>query len=284
VLGPLGGSLDPPASFTGDVGSAPWYTRLRALDAARFRFDPWLRRSYREAAVLIGVAPYVRELLRGIDIQRFETLSETGVASLPPPRAPRDASEGRGMRLLFVGRLVRTKGIRDLIRAIGQLRDLEDLRLDVLGTGEEREVCERLANELGIADRVVFHGQVPRERVDDFYREASLFAFPSFCEPSGNVVFEALSAGLPVLTADAGGPGFVVNDRCGIKVPVTTPTQFAEALAKAIRSLAEAPERLDELGEGARSRVEELALWENKVAWVSELYRTVVKEHSAAPE
>ena len=56
-----------------------------------------------------------------------------------------------------MGRIVRTKGLRDVIRALDSLRDL-DVVLDVLGDGNDREACEELAAQLGLTDRVRFHG------------------------------------------------------------------------------------------------------------------------------
>ncbi len=57
VIGPVGGSLASPAAFAAEEGAAPWYQRLRALDAWRMRTDPLLRRTYERADCVVGVAP-----------------------------------------------------------------------------------------------------------------------------------------------------------------------------------------------------------------------------------
>ena len=142
LMGPLGGSLPSPVGFAQEEGTAPWYMKLRALDALRFRHDPVLRRSYCGAAIVIGIAPYVEELLRDVPIRRFEVLSETGLTDLPP-HVDRQSRSGP-TRLLYVGRLVRTKGARDAIRALAHLRDL-DVHLDVVGSGPDGEACQRAA-------------------------------------------------------------------------------------------------------------------------------------------
>ena len=63
--------------------------------------------------------------------------------------------------------------------------------------------------------------------IDDFYRAADVFVFPSYREPGGNVVFEAMSFGLPLVVGDRGGPGSAVDERSGIRVPprVTGPVR-----------------------------------------------------------
>ena len=104
--------------------------------------DPLLRRTYESADCVIGVAPYVQEFLVRLSAARFETMSETAVHEVRPDR-PVAAASGT-VRLLYVGRIVRTKGLRDIISALDLVRDL-DVMLDVVGDGNDREACELLA-------------------------------------------------------------------------------------------------------------------------------------------
>ena len=273
IIGPLAGSLETPAGFAEECGQAPWFTKLRNLDPWRLKIDPWLRRSYAAANVVIGVAPYVREHLGSIPIQRFELASETGVQQFASHRVRRAT---RDVKLLYVGRVVRTKGLRDAIRAMSHLRDIPGLTLDAIGVGEDLDACQQLARELSLEHHVRFHGRLPRAEVDRFYAEADLFVFPSFREPSGNVVFEALSYGLPVITTDRGGPGYVVNDQCGVRVQAISPGQLAEDLAKSIRRLAASPAVREGLSLGAIRRSREIGLWDNKIQKMLSLYQSVV--------
>jgi glycosyltransferase involved in cell wall biosynthesis len=277
VVGPLGGSLDTPKAFADECRSAPLFTRMREMDRFRLEADPWLRRSYRDAACIIGVAPYVRDLLSTIALHRFEVMSELGVDEPLPPLSQRPHS-GRGLRLLHVARTVRTKGLRDAIRALALLSDLPGVTLTQAGDGEELAACKAEAERLGIADRIEFLGRVPRQQVEALYERSDIFLFPSFREPSGSVVFEAMRHGLPVIAAERGGPGHVVNDTCGIKVPVENPARFAQALAGAIRQCAVNPQRVARLSSGARARAVELGGWPGKIAWMMNLYETVLSE------
>ena len=111
IIGPLGGALETPTAFLHETSTAPLFTRLRALDSYRFRYDPWLRASYMKARCVLGVAPYVRDLLQHIPLHRFEPVLELGIDALAP-RQPRPFENGR-IRLLHVGRGTRTKGLRD---------------------------------------------------------------------------------------------------------------------------------------------------------------------------
>lgn len=272
VMGPVGGGMDSPSGFDAE-DTAPWYVRLRSLDRLRLRRDPLLRRTYEQATCVLGIAPYVAENLAGLTVRRFEVMGETGLIELPPAR-DRVVRAGP-LRLLFVGRLIRTKGARDAVAAMGHLRHLE-VTLDLLGDGFDRGACEDLARHLGIGDRVRFHGAVPHAEALAAYQEADVFLFPSYREPGGNVAFEAMGASIPLIVADRGGPGFVVDDRCGIRVSPLEPEQYARDLAAAVSTLAGDPELRLAMGRAAHSRLAEVGLWSAKLDAIDRLYEEVV--------
>jgi len=278
LIGPVGGSLENPPGFEDDT--APWFMGLRGLDRLRMQRDPLLRRSYERADCVLGIAPYVEEYLEGLDLRRLEIMSETGLVDLPTPGEPR--ASGGTVRLLYVGRLVRSKGLRDAIRAMSRLTSSAPVVLDVVGEGFDQEACQALVAELALEDQVTFHGWQPRERVEGFYRQADVFVFPSYREPGGNVTFEAMGYELPLIVTDLGGPGNVVDDSCGIRVHPTGPEQFANDLAAAISRLVDDPELRARLGAAARRRVGEIAVWDRKVELLEALWDDMLgPAHSA---
>ncbi len=274
VIGPLGGALDTPKAFQQETGSAPLYTRLRALDRFRFRYDPWLRASYARAACVLGVAPYVQDVLSDIPLNRFEPMLELGIDALAPPRA-RDAIPGK-LKVLHVGRAVRTKGLRDVVRALAHLREMPGVTLTSAGGGEEIETCRAEAQRLGVADRVTFLGKIPRAQVENLYASHDVFCFPSFREPAGGVLYEAMRHGLPVITADRGGPASVIDEMCGLKINVSDPGNYARDIATALRKLFDAPQLRARLGMGARAKVERDGLWSAKSRRLVDLYQDLL--------
>lgn len=260
VLGPVGGSLSSPPGFDDDT--APWYVGLRSIDSWRLRHDPLLRRSYQGAACVLAIAPYVLEQLEPLALRDVRVMPETGIHEVPPAT---DRSGRAGtVRLLYVGRLIRTKGARDAIAAMAGLRDL-DVRLDVVGDGFDREACQDLAAELGLGDRVEFHGAVPHARVGAFYEAADVFVFPSFREPGGNVQFEAMAHALPLVVNDRGGPANVVDDTCAVRVAATSPESYARALAAALRPLVEDRDRRLAMGRAAHDLVSRSGTWQHRL-------------------
>ena len=125
---------------------------------------------------------------------------------------------------------------------------------------------------LGVSERVTFLGQVARHDVEALYGSHDAFCFPSFREPAGGVLYEAMRYGLPVITAARGGPNWIIDDHSGIRIPVTDPVQFPADIASGVRLLANSAALRHRLGQGARAKVSQEGLWPNKAARMVALY------------
>jgi glycosyltransferase involved in cell wall biosynthesis len=282
VIGPVGGALKVPQAFQREaMKRAAWYTRLRGLDEFRFRHDPWLRKSYRDAELVLGVAPYVRDVLRQIPLKRFETFLELGVDDLAPLERRRYRS---GFRLLHVGRGVRTKGLIDVVRAMAKLNDLPGIHLTSAGEGPEIASCKMEAELLGISGHVTFEGSVPRERVEQLYQMADVFVFPSFREAAGNVLYEAMRNGLPVVSVASGGPDSIVDHNSGIKLDLSTPNALVTDIASAVRRLYLDPDLRERLGQGARDKIGREGLWQAKAEDLADRYARVLERSQTTPQ
>ncbi len=280
IIGPLAGSLETPPGFKNEGADRQWFRKLRHLDNFRLRHDPFLRPTYADAALVLGVAPYVQDLMASIKLRRFEIMCETGVESVvaSPKKGP---APGEPFRLLFVGRIIRTKGILDAIRAVALAAKDCDVQFDVIGDGDLLSTCRQEAIRLGIATRVHFHGRLARQELSRWYQRAHLFLFPSFREPSGNVVFEAMSYGCPIITSTCGGPGYLVDDTCGMRVFPQDPDQFAEGLGTAIIRMVATPNKLSSASAAALARITKVAFWPEKMDQLAKFYGEVVGSNSA---
>lgn len=148
--------------------------------------------------------------------------------------------------LIHVASLVGVKDQSTLLRAIAQL---EDVTLDIVGEGKERGQIEQLIQELDIADRVRIIGSVPHLELPQHYQRAALNILSSRHEGLGMVTLEAAACGVPTVSTNVG----LLPD-CP-DMGITVPTGDVIALANAIRSLLNDPERLTMLRHSAREAV-----------------------------
>jgi glycosyltransferase involved in cell wall biosynthesis len=280
VIGPVGGAIPMPDAFREGGGGGRWFTRLRGLDGLRFSHDPWLRRGFAEADLVMGVAPYMRDVMADLPIRRFEPFLGIGVDALAPETV-RDAAPGK-LKLLHVGRAVRTKGLREAVRALALLPDLPEVTLSVVGDGEDIAMAKAIATETGISDRIAFMGKRPRAEIEGLYQSHDALLFPSFRESMGGVLYEAMRWGMPAITVDHGGPGYIVDDSCGRRAPLTDPETLPRDLAIRIRALAEDMDLRARLGAGARDKIAREALWPAKAARMITLYDEVLAARRAA--
>lgn len=136
--------------------------------------------------------------------------------------------------ILFVGRLIEVKGLRYLIEAVANLtKERKDLKLLIVGEGGAQHTYQRMAEELGIEEHIVFLGNKSRDEISYWYGACDAFCLPSLKEGCPNVILEALASGRPVIGANVGGIPELVNENNGI---LFTPRD-AQALTSALSSV-----------------------------------------------
>jgi glycosyltransferase involved in cell wall biosynthesis len=137
-------------------------------------------------------------------------------------------------RIISVGLLVAKKGMDQLIKAFAQaFPDESDVRLIIVGDGDQRSSLEALVRQLRLADRVEFTGLLSRAEIRQRMAHANVFALASRLETFGVVLIEALASGLPVVATQTGGPDDIVVDGVGWLVPPGDEGAFARALRDA---------------------------------------------------
>jgi teichuronic acid biosynthesis glycosyltransferase TuaC len=175
-------------------------------------------------------------------------------ADLPgeqPPRRKRPT-------LVTVAHLVARKRHTVVLHALAELRGRLELDYLVIGDGPGREPLERLAAELGLAERVTFAGQLEHEQALREAARCHLFAMPGVEEPFGVAFVEAMAAGLPAIGAKGeGGPEDIAAAGGGMLL--VAPDDH-HALAEAIAGAFE--QGVEQLGRQARENVERNFTWE----------------------
>jgi glycosyltransferase involved in cell wall biosynthesis len=164
----------------------------------------------------------------------------------PAPQRPYRA-ETYGDTFLFVSRLDRLKRGDLAVRALAAA-DGAGIQLVIAGEGDERASLERLASELGVANRVTFTGRLRDEELLDQLARCRAVVFAPVQEDYGFVTVEAFASRRPVITCvDSGGPAELVED--GVSGFVCQPAP--ESVAGALRRLADDPALAERMGHAA---------------------------------
>lgn len=166
--------------------------------------------------------------------------NEVPLTSLRPESVECFSASGRSERdILYVGRLHKTKGVLDLIHAVGLLvgRGV-DVRLKIAGGGLDTEIDEitRLALSLGVSDRVILLGHIPQDQLLLSYKQCGMFAFPSYyAEGFPRVIYEAMMLGMSIVTCEMPGTKeFIIHNRNCLVVPPQNPEQLSMAIGELI--------------------------------------------------
>jgi glycosyltransferase involved in cell wall biosynthesis len=186
-----------------------WETRYGPLYPL---LTPVIRGTWRGAEAVVAKCRREADAIRAVDRRAPVRIIPNGVALAAfPPAAP--VPDDGPLRLLCVGRLIEHKGQRDLIRAVGRLRDAGvPATLELVGSGDARAAYEAEVAALRLGDRVRFRGYVPREAIAGCYAAAHVFVLPSANEGMSVATLEAMAAGLAVVTTRAGASGDLVVD------------------------------------------------------------------------
>ncbi|WNB74225.1 glycosyltransferase [Methylomonas koyamae] len=139
--------------------------------------------------------------------------------------------------LLFVGRLVETKGVAILLKAYALLSDalLDATELWIIGDGKEIERLKALAYECRIQDKVIFFGRLPNNQLPKYYAAADIFVSPSMIEGQGVTFLEALANGVPIICSDVGGVAEIIkHGETGLLVRPNNVDELFEAIYRLI--------------------------------------------------
>jgi glycosyltransferase involved in cell wall biosynthesis len=204
----------------------------------------------------------------GVDLRLFQ------------PLGPAEARDPRRKRLVSLGRLVERKGIADVISALALLPDVELIIAggpDAAHLRDDQEAVRlyQIAQDLDVADRVIFRGRVERANVPPLLRSADAVVCYPWYEPFGIVPLEAMACGVPVVVAQVGGlVDSVVNGVTGVHVPPHAPI----ALADALRELLNNPKRCMELALGGTRRANRRYGWARIASDTLAVYHDVIIE------
>ena len=207
--------------------------RTGRLSRLTWRLLPWI--AHRSARIVAVSDALRNHLAEEWNVPPEKLVRIWNPVALPDPLPRVTASDllSRPPEIVAIGRLSPEKGHGLLLRAMS-LMHTRETRLTLVGEGPRRSHLEEQVRHLGIAERVRFAGW--QENIWPWLARARVLALPSRTESFGNVVVEALAAGLPVVSTDTPGPAEILagDARLGRLVSLTEAEDMAAALDAAL--------------------------------------------------
>lgn len=181
--------------------------------------------------------------------------------------------------LLFVGRLVRRKGVDVLLHAVNRLRDDARLHLTIVGGGPELASLRLLCAELQLGSRVAFEGVVDETRVEELFTRCDALVLPAIISESGEteglgvVLIEAMGYGKPVIATSAGGiTDIVQHENTGLLAAPGDERELADAILRVMNN----PEESAAMARrGTRFAAEEFG-WDAIISRLQGVYESAV--------
>jgi glycogen(starch) synthase len=180
--------------------------------------------------------------------------------------------------VLYSGRFVDRKGIRELFQAIPRVLDkMPNVRFVLAGGYGTAAEIERTWLDESLQPyrrQIQFTGWLTPDKVSEWYRRADILVMPSWYEPFGMVILEGMLHGLPIACTSVGGPVDILEHD---KNALLFPPRDVEALTDAILQLVSQPELRHRVGQEAAKEVRRKWLWPSIVRRMKCVYREVAK-------
>jgi len=263
-------------------GSMPYIISLRGSDVpganARLQLDykilgPVFKRIWKNAAALVACS-------EGLKARALEFLPSVSIEVIPNgvdlERFYSDPTSGRAdcLKLLTVGRLSATKRVEILIEAVEILHnDNIKVHLTVAGGGAMEGRLKHMIEHKGLGEIVEMAGRVESENMPALYRQSDILLSATMQEGMSNAMLEAMACGLPIVTTRCEGVEELIGDN-GMVIE----EGGAEAIADAVRGLAEDGAGYEQMSKAGRSCAEQFS-WKSVAEKYLTCYNAVMNEH-----
>jgi glycogen synthase len=282
--------LWPVAHALQEVTGAPLIFTVHSLDRAEYEIGEFINQWEVQDAViaeadrLITLSRSERDLLIAYYPEAHTRVRIIGNGIDDCPKACEAVRKGAlrgGPMVLYTGRFVLRKGIRELLEAIPIVLDQAPTTQFVLigGYGGGAEIERSWLTEVlrPYSSHVHFTGWLAPDEVADWYGTADLLVVPSWYEPFGMVVLEGMLYGLPVAACAVGGPAEILeHERTGLLFPA----KDVKALARALLRLVTNPDLRQQIGAAAAEEVRRKWLWPHIVKKVWSVYQEAMYTRS----
>jgi glycosyltransferase involved in cell wall biosynthesis len=283
VFGPISGNEQFPLRLLPILSlSAAGFELLRMSSNTASKFSPSVRACMRHASHIFAANSETESLVKklrgaadGVSRLMQNFYSAERIQAFTSHANPRDPAGP--LRLFAGGYLEGRKGVALAIHALARAKvQGVNFRYWVGNQGPELSHLKKLAQQLGLQEQIIF-GYLPAAEYRKELGMTHVFLLPSLRDGVGATLMEAMLAGCVPVVADCGGPGHIVTEDCGYKIPVSSRERMIDELANAIVTIDRDRKIVLEKGRAASRRIATDFSEENYRATLNAVYLSVTK-------
>lgn len=278
VWGPIGGleDVDFKLMFNLNFSGFLYY-------AARGIFNQYQKRFYlrpkqaarRSNSFLIAATPGDKLLIKKLWNKDSDIIPEVG-KEVKSSGSIEPRGENEPLKIVWSGQHTPGKALNILLKSLKIMPSEAKWQLSVLGSGEMTKRWKSLAIKYEINEKCNWYAWLDKTKAHRIMKNSHVLCITSLKDLTSTVTLEALSFGLPVICIDHCGFGNVIDERCGIKIPIEYPLKLINNFRDAIATLSFDELYRRELSMGALKRAADFT-WEAKVDHLNEIYNSLLK-------
>ncbi len=273
IWGPLGGFTDTPWCLLSGLGfqGAVYFSLRNIINFFQKRWGFAARAAAKHSHTILTSTTKAVQEIHNFWHKDAILMNEVGLETNHTAYQPSKRENNEPLRICWAGEHIPRKALDLLLLALPLCK--EKVELHVLSKGPRMASWKKLTRKLGLNHIVTFHGFVPREDAYRIMSSSHVFCITSIREDTSTVVFEAFRYGLPIIAPDHCGFSTVIDDTCGIKIPIHSKSQVISDYARHLDYLATNEHIRRKLSNGALERCK-LFTWDAKMKILNEIYRT----------
>lgn len=280
IWGPTGGLSRIPFRFYKFIGYGTFSKELirNSVNKIQFLSNPRIRKALKRSALIYTFSIEDQTMFyKKSGIKPKVLLDAAAYTSFKGEIAHLDDS--KPLSVVWCGELIKRKSLEIVLYAISREALLQEkIILKIVGSGPLENYYKNLAENLGINNCIEWIGQVDRNTVFNIMEDSDLLVHSSYREATSHVIPEALSHALPVICHDINGMSIAIDEKCGIKIPLTSPETSISGFKNALLKLSENRKELERLKKGAKERSAELS-WDTMAETIALDYIAIHKNN-----
>lgn len=277
VWGPIGGTENVPwklfslFSFSGKV----FYGGRNIINSLQTKYlkRPRLAAQHKQSQ-LIAATPDIKKAIKKLWKSEAVIIPEIGAVDLVQTQINK-RDKKKPLKIIWSGQHTSGKALPILLKSLSLLSKDVLWELHILGVGSETKSWKKLANQLHINTNCIWYGWMVKKEAFEVMQSGHLLAITSLKDLTSSVIIEGISLGLPIVTLDHCGFSYVVDESCGIKIPVDNPDSIFVNFKIAIEKLYQRENYRITLAQGALKRAQYFS-WDKKIEQLNEVYQKLI--------